>query len=117
RFRRYQVCLRKEYRTADNIPEFSKIPRPAVLRKHIDHIWFKSADIFAKFFICFLQEEICKCRDVLSAIAQWREINGKLVESMIQIFSELPFLVCVLQILVGRNNDSHIYIHFLVAAN
>jgi hypothetical protein len=63
-----------------------------------------------------LEKESNQTGDVLSPLAEWRQLDGNNIEPEIQLFSESAALDGDLKVLVRGSNDSRFHLYPLVAA-
>ena len=62
------------------------------------------------------QEMIHQQGNVLCAAAQWGQINGNDVQTVIKVFAKAAFAHQRLQVDIGGGNDSHVDLDFMYAA-
>ena len=57
--------------------------------------------MLVQFAVCLVQEEVCKEQDILAAVFQLRHTQGKLIDAVVEVLAESPFLDGLFQILIG----------------
>ena len=63
-----------------------------------------------------LDKEVGKEEDIGTSVLEGRHVDGKLVDAVIEVLSELAFGYRLRQILVGGTDESDIHINLLRAA-
>ncbi len=76
----------------------------------------QSEHILAQFLVGVLDKEVGKEEDVGTSVLEGRHVDGKLVDAVIEVLSELAFGYRLRQILVGGTDESDIHINLLRAA-
>ncbi len=104
---------RRHHRSLDGVLELADVPWPG---KGEDQFHcFRSELAGGLTGSCvFLGEVSGQQRDILRAVAQWGQIDLEHVESIEQVFAELPLLDERFQVPIGRTDDADIHLDRLV---
>ena len=64
-----------------------------------------------------LDKEVGKEEEVGTTVFQLRHVDGKLIDAVVEVFTEVAFCHTLSQVLIGSTNQSDIDIDFLVASH
>ena len=99
---------RQQAGALDRIFQLADITRPWVFQEEPHHLVCNAAYLRLARRLVFADEIICKYRDILLPLAQRRYLEGKDVQTVIQVAAEGLFLNRLLQVHIGTRNDADI---------
>src|ERR1700689_971314 len=103
-----QRALGKDDRSLDDILQLPDVARPGVTNQRVHGFRRDGVDLLGHIKSKVLREMTNKERYIVSALAQWRNVNGKDVQSIKQIGAELLFFDHRMQITIGRSDQASI---------
>ena len=99
-----------------HIVQFSQVARPVVGGNSLLGFAVESFHISVQLLVGVLDKEVGKEEEVGTTIFQLRHVDGKLVDTVVEVFTEVAFCHALSQILIGSAYQSDIDIYFLVAS-
>src|ERR1700685_4670599 len=103
-----QRALGKDDRSLDDVLQFPDIARPGVTNQRVHGFRRDGVDLLGHVERKVLREVPDKERYIFSALAQWRNVDGKDVQSIKQIGAELLFFDHRMQITIGRGDQASV---------
>src|SRR6516225_11951086 len=108
-WRRFKNAIVGQDDTARNVVlQLSNVPRPAVANYGTHGFLGNGFDRFVHRRSKLLNEIFHELRNIGLPFAQWRQINRKSIQAVVQIPAEFAALNHLLQVLVGCSNDANI---------
>src|SRR5579871_4176935 len=86
----------------DHVAQFANIPWPRVVLEHLRDLGIDPADLPAMLGVHIAQQMLHEQRQILLAIAQWRQINVKDVQPKVEVLPKLALRNRLLGILIRR---------------
>ena len=95
------LAFGEQHAAAHHIAQLAQVAVPALLLHPLQGIGHDAFHVLAQLLVGLTDEEGRQLIEVLQAVAQWRHLNGKLIDTMEQILTEPAFLDGLFQVLVG----------------
>src|SRR5579859_250974 len=99
------------------IPQFADISRPGIAQQNFHGGVAEFPGLLAVARAELPQEIVRQRGDVLSAVAQRRNVKGNHVEAVKQVLTKSAARDFLLQVLVGRRDYAHVYVRSDVGAH
>ena len=100
-----------------HIVQFSQVARPVVGGNSLLGLAVESFHISVQLLVGMLDKEVGKEEEVGTTVFQLRHVDGKLIDAVVEVFTEVAFSHTLSQVLIGSTNQSDIDIYFLVASH
>ena len=96
-------------RAFNNILQLAHISRPIVLFQNLNQVLGNRFDALASFRSKFFDKMIHQNRNILFALTQRRNGNGKHIQAVKQVFPKATLPDSLFQVAIGSGNNSGIY--------
>ena len=101
---------RQHHHLLDGVAQFADVARPIVSEQHVHRLWRNLTDRL----LVLAVELVKKCphqqRDVVSPLAQWRQIDRHHAKAIEQVITEFSFADHLLQVAVRRRDQAHVHL-------
>ena len=107
----------EDHRPLDGVGQLADIARPVVVLEQLPRVAGEALNVAVHGGAAFFQQQLGEGQDAGAALPQGGQADRQDVDTVIEVFAELPPFHLPHEVLVGGGDDAHVAVDGLVAAD